>query len=61
MEYLLLKAMKKGLILWPNIGHADGVNGDLILIAPPFLITQAEVNQIYSYLREILEEMKQIG
>jgi hypothetical protein len=61
VEYLLLKAMKRGLILWPNIGHADGVNGDLILIAPPFVITQAEVNQIYSNLGEILEEMKQIG
>ncbi len=61
VEYLLLKAMKRGLILWPNIGHADGVNGDLILIAPPFIITQTEVDQICSYLGEILGEMKQIG
>ncbi|NIM90575.1 MAG: aminotransferase class III-fold pyridoxal phosphate-dependent enzyme [Candidatus Aminicenantes bacterium] len=61
VEHLILKAMKRGLILWPNTGQADGINGDLILIAPPFTITQAEVERIYSYLGEILEEMKQIG
>jgi len=61
VEYLLLKAMKRGLIIWPNIGHADGVNGDLILVAPPFIITQEEIAQLQSYLGEILEEMKQIA
>jgi len=61
VEYLLLKAMKRGLILWPNIGHADGVNGDLILIAPPFIVTQEEIALVFSYLEEIFEEMKQLG
>jgi len=57
VEQFLSKAMNKGLILWPNIGHADGTNGDLILIAPPFIITQNEISQIYHTLREILEDI----
>jgi len=57
-ENFTLKAIKKGLVLWPNAGHADGVNGDLILVAPPFIIGQNEISQIVHLLREILLEMK---
>jgi len=60
VEHILSRAMAKGLILWPNIGHADGINGDLILLAPPFIITQEEISQIFNMLREILFEMKNI-
>lgn len=60
VEHFLSKAMEKGLVLWPNIGHADGYNGDLILIAPPFIIVQKEISQIFNMLREILIEMKNI-
>lgn len=57
VERLLSKAMEKGLILWPNVGQADGLNGDLILIAPPFIINLKEISQIYDILGKILEEM----
>ena len=60
VEHFLSRAMSKGLILWPNTGNADGVNGDLILIAPPFIITQKEISKIFNILREILSEMKNI-
>ncbi|HVH10772.1 MAG TPA: aminotransferase class III-fold pyridoxal phosphate-dependent enzyme, partial [Gemmatimonadales bacterium] len=29
-------AHEAGLVVWPNIGHADGTNGDLVMLAPPF-------------------------
>lgn len=60
VEHFLSRAMSKGLILWPNTGNADGVNGDLILIAPPFIITQKEISKIFNILREILSEMKNL-
>jgi adenosylmethionine-8-amino-7-oxononanoate aminotransferase len=60
VENFISKAVEKGLILWPNIGQADGVDGDLILLAPPFIITQKEISQIFNTLREILLEMKNI-
>lgn len=60
VERFLSKAMEKGLILWPHTGHADGVNGDLVLVAPPFIITQEEISQILSLLRDVLSEMNTI-
>ena len=39
-------AQQAGLIVWPNVGHADGVNGDLVVMAPPFVITEPEIDQI---------------
>jgi adenosylmethionine-8-amino-7-oxononanoate aminotransferase len=57
-ENFLSKGLEKGLVLWINIGQADGVNGDLILLAPPFIITPEEINLIFDVLNEILSEMK---
>ena len=39
-------ALEAGLTVWPNIGHADGTNGDLAMIAPPFIITEQEIDEI---------------
>src|SRR3989442_11042363 len=35
-----------GLVVWPNVGHADGVNGDLVAVAPPFIITEQEIDEL---------------
>jgi len=57
-ENFILEALKNGLVLWPNIGHADGINGDLVLLAPPFIISQEEVSQIVHLLGKTLDEIK---
>jgi len=61
VEEFLSKAMDKGLILWSNTGLADGMNGDLILLAPPFIISQEEISQIFNVLRDILFKMKSLN
>ena len=40
-----------GLIVWPNAGHADGENGDAALVAPPFIVTTDEIDQIVDRLK----------
>jgi hypothetical protein len=45
-ERFTAAAERAGLLVWPNTGHADGVNGDLVMLAPPFVITEAEVDQL---------------
>ena len=45
-EAFTAKAQEAGLIVWPNTGHADGENGDLVMLAPPFIVTEAELDEI---------------
>jgi len=47
-------AQDEGLIVWPNVGHADGVNGDLAMLAPPFVITEPEIDEIIERFRKSL-------
>jgi len=44
------EAMAGGLICYPSGGTADGVRGDHVLIAPPFIVGEAEVNLIVDRL-----------
>jgi adenosylmethionine-8-amino-7-oxononanoate aminotransferase len=50
-------AMEKGLVLWSNVGQADGTNGDLVLLAPPLIITEEEIDLIREKMDDILSEM----
>ena len=36
-EAFAAAALDAGLVVWPNVGQADGVNGDLAMLAPPFV------------------------
>ncbi|MBI5208520.1 MAG: aminotransferase class III-fold pyridoxal phosphate-dependent enzyme [Elusimicrobia bacterium] len=49
-------AQDNGLVVWPNVGHADGVNGDLVMIAPPFTITEEEIRQLVSLFENALDK-----
>ena len=40
------KAFDNGLICYPVGGNADGVNGDVVILAPPYNVTDAELTEI---------------
>lgn len=55
-------AFDKGLIIYPGSGGADGVHGDHVLLAPPFTITEAEIDELVDVLRQSIEEVgRQVG
>jgi adenosylmethionine-8-amino-7-oxononanoate aminotransferase len=37
-------ALEAGLVVRPNVGQADGVNGDLAMLAPPFVVSPEEID-----------------
>lgn len=39
-------ALDAGLMVWPNVGQADGTDGDLVCLAPPFVVTDAEMDEM---------------
>lgn len=44
------EAMARGLMVYPMGGTIDGVRGDHVLLAPPFIVTQADVAEIVERL-----------
>ena len=49
------EAMKNGLLVYPGSGFIDGVNGDHIMIAPPFTSSDAELDEMFELLKPALE------
>ncbi len=48
-------AMERGLMVYPMGGTIDGVNGDHVLLAPPFIATEADLDEIVGRLAEAIE------
>jgi hypothetical protein len=54
VETLVKECLAHGLVVWPNVGHADGHDGDLVMIAPPFTIASDEIEELTESLRSAL-------
>jgi adenosylmethionine-8-amino-7-oxononanoate aminotransferase len=54
VETLVKECLAHGLVVWPNVGHADGHDGDLVIIAPPFTIATDEIEELTESLRSSL-------
>ena len=52
-------AFDNGLVVYPITGCADGVAGDLVLVAPPFIITEAQMDEVVRLLRETILEVSE--
>lgn len=51
------RAFEKGLITYPGGGGADGIKGDHLLLAPPFVITEDQIERMVSILDETIVEI----
>ena len=49
------EALDIGLICYPMQGTVDGSKGDHILIAPPFIINESEINEISTKLKSTID------
>ncbi|UOD49833.1 aspartate aminotransferase family protein [Orrella daihaiensis] len=48
-------AFERGLICYPMGGTIDGVNGDHVLLAPPFIIDDSQIDEVVSKLTQSIE------
>jgi adenosylmethionine-8-amino-7-oxononanoate aminotransferase len=53
-EAFVAAALDAGLVIWPNVGQADGENGDLVMVAPPFTIEEREIDEIVARFKTAL-------
>lgn len=49
------RAFSQGLIVYYSQGCADGVNGDIIMLGPPLIITQEQIDTVVALLVEAIE------
>jgi adenosylmethionine-8-amino-7-oxononanoate aminotransferase len=47
--------MERGLMVYPMGGTIDGEHGDHVLLAPPFIATEAEIDTITERLAAAIE------
>ena len=56
------QALKRGLICYPCGGNVDGIRGDTVIVAPPYIATESELGEIVDKLgaatRAALAELK---
>ncbi len=49
------EAMARGLMVYPMGGSVDGVRGDHVLLAPPFIVEESDIDEIVSRLGEAVD------
>ena len=49
------EAMSRGLLVYPSGGTVDGTRGDHVLVAPPYIVQQSEMDTITELLRRSVD------
>jgi adenosylmethionine-8-amino-7-oxononanoate aminotransferase len=55
-EAVVRAARDRGVLLYSGTGNANGVDGDTLLLGPPFVVTDPELERIVAALAESIEE-----
>ena len=56
-DRLRATALDNGLVCYPTRGAADGVRGDHVILAPPFIITEPELDRAVELLAGSIDEV----
>jgi len=56
-EQVIDLAFENGLVLYPGTGFVDGVNGDMVMVGPPFIIEESEIDEIVEILKKTFSQL----
>jgi adenosylmethionine-8-amino-7-oxononanoate aminotransferase len=54
-EAVVAAARERGVLLYSGTGNADGTDGDTLLLGPPFVVTDEELDRIADVTAEAIE------
>ena len=57
-ERMIDLAFGNGLVLYPGTGFVDGVNGDMVMIGPPLIIEEGQIDEIIDILKKTFSQME---
>ena len=55
-ETVLAAARAAGVLVYAGTGNANGIDGDLIVLGPPFVITDAELKLVTEVVAGAIEQ-----
>jgi adenosylmethionine-8-amino-7-oxononanoate aminotransferase len=56
-ERVLAAAREDGLLLYSSTGHVDGIEGDLVMLGPPFVISDEECALVVERTRRAIDRI----
>jgi adenosylmethionine-8-amino-7-oxononanoate aminotransferase len=57
-EKVIDLAFENGLVLYPGTGFVDGVNGDMVMVGPPLIIEESQIDEIIDILKKTFTKME---
>jgi len=57
-EKVVDSAFENGLVLYPGTGFVDGVNGDMVMVGPPLIIEENQIDEIIDILKKTFSKME---
>ncbi len=57
-ERVLAAARDAGLLLYASTGHVDGTNGDLVMLGPPFILTDDDAVTLVELTAEAIRSVR---
>jgi adenosylmethionine-8-amino-7-oxononanoate aminotransferase len=54
-EAVVREALRRGVLVYSGTGMADGVDGDMVLLGPPFVVTDEQLNRIVEVVGEAID------
>jgi adenosylmethionine-8-amino-7-oxononanoate aminotransferase len=54
-EGIVAAARDRGVLVYSGTGNADGTDGDIILLGPPFVVTDTELETIVAALGDAID------
>ena len=58
-ESVAAAALGLGLVVWPNSGQLEDGTGDLVMLAPPFVIEREQIDELVTTLVQAIERSAQ--
>jgi adenosylmethionine-8-amino-7-oxononanoate aminotransferase len=60
-ERVIDLTFENGLVLYPGTGFVDGVNGDMVMVGPPLIIEEDQVDEIIEILKKTFKFISAFG
>ncbi|MCX8116792.1 MAG: aminotransferase class III-fold pyridoxal phosphate-dependent enzyme [Desulfobacterota bacterium] len=56
-ERVIDLAFENGLVLYPGTGFVDGINGDMVMVGPPLIIEEPQIDEIIDLLQKTFSRL----